>query len=82
MKPEITYGEFCHIEDPHGETTILPLDSCGGWVGCTKTYHTGWYCRLSAPGYLDSTEWSGPFESEEEAMASLVDTFDLDDCEV
>jgi hypothetical protein len=32
----------------------------------------GFYCRLSAPGYLDCTEWSGPFETEEEAVAELL----------
>ena len=37
----------------------------------------GWYARLSAPGYMDCTEWSGPFASEEEALADLVETFGL-----
>jgi hypothetical protein len=27
----------------------------------------GWFCRLSAPGYMDCTEWSGPYETEQEA---------------
>jgi hypothetical protein len=38
----------------------------------------GWFCRLSAPGYLDATEWSGPFERLSEAQKSLRDTFDVD----
>ena len=32
----------------------------------------GYFCRLSAPGYLDCTEWSGPFETLREAYEDLV----------
>ena len=32
----------------------------------------GIYWRLSAPGYMDCTEWSGPFETEEEAVADML----------
>jgi hypothetical protein len=39
----------------------------------------GWYGRLSAPGYLDATEWHGPFDSEQEALASVKEMFDVDD---
>lgn len=35
----------------------------------------GVYCRLSAPGYLDCTEWSGPFDTEEDAVADLLRTY-------
>lgn len=31
----------------------------------------GWYARLSAPGYLDCTEWDGPHETQYLAMESL-----------
>ena len=37
----------------------------------------GYVARLSAPGYMDCTEWEGPFGSVEEAMASLADHFDI-----
>lgn len=38
---------------------------------------TGFYCRLSASanGYLDCTEWDGPFQSEAEAYAHLLLTY-------
>ena len=39
----------------------------------------GWYSRLSAPGYLDCTDWSGPFESEQEALDYIMETFDIDE---
>jgi hypothetical protein len=32
----------------------------------------GWYHRLSAPGYLDRTDWIGPFETEAEARADCA----------
>ena len=35
----------------------------------------GWFGRLSAPGYLDSTDWSGPFDSEEEAYTFLNEIY-------
>jgi len=40
---------------------------------------TGWFARLSAPGYLDATEWSGPFESEDEATEYLDEMYGDDD---
>lgn len=35
----------------------------------------GWYSRLSAPGYLDCTEWSGPYETEDEALEDLFEMY-------
>jgi len=41
----------------------------------------GWFARLSAPGYMDCTDWCGPFKSEEEANKYLLDTYGDDDAE-
>ena len=38
----------------------------------------GWYCRLSADGYLDCTEWEGCFKTENGAMHHLIDTYGSD----
>ena len=38
----------------------------------------GWIARLSAPGYLDCTCWSGPFASDTAALAYLDDMYGLD----
>lgn len=35
----------------------------------------GWYARLSAHGYMDCTEWQGPYETEAEAARGLFETF-------
>ncbi len=39
---------------------------------------TGWFSRLSAPGY-DSTEWSGPFKSRAAAVKGLREMYPEDD---
>lgn len=38
----------------------------------------GWYGRLSAPGYLDATDWDGPYESDEEALRATMELFECD----
>lgn len=37
-----------------------------------------WYARLSAPGYMDATEWSGPHDTKADAMADLQREHDVD----
>ena len=37
----------------------------------------GWWARLSASGYLDCTDWHGPFPGLEEARNCIVDTYDV-----
>lgn len=36
---------------------------------------TGWAARLSAPGYLDATEWMGTYATAEEAALALVEIY-------
>src|SRR5262245_31050163 len=36
------------------------------------------WSRLTAPGYLDSTDWLGPFDTFAEARAALTETYDVD----
>jgi hypothetical protein len=35
----------------------------------------GWYGRLSAPGYLDCTDWTGPHSTEDEAAEALFELY-------
>jgi hypothetical protein len=35
----------------------------------------GYYHRLSTPGYLDCTNWSGPFDTENEAVADMLSVY-------
>lgn len=39
----------------------------------------GWFSRLNAPGYMDRTEWDGPFDSEVEAIAHQCELHEIDE---
>ena len=41
--------------------------------------HSGWYARLSAPGYMDRTDWDGPYPTRDAALASLLARFECDE---
>lgn len=34
-----------------------------------------YWSRLSAPGYLDCTDWIGPYDTAEQALEALYDMF-------
>jgi hypothetical protein len=40
-----------------------------------ETDECGFYSRLSAPGYLDCTNWFGPFQTEVEAVADILSNY-------
>lgn len=50
----------------------------GDPIGVEPEPVTGYFARLSAPGYLDATEWAGPFETLAEAREYIADTYDVD----
>lgn len=72
MKPQIVKGCFVRGEE-------------GDW--CPEEYadfepeerSDGFFARLSAPGYMDCTEWYGPFETCEEAADALYGMYGEDD---
>jgi hypothetical protein len=39
----------------------------------------GFYSRLSAPGYLNCTDWSGPYATEAEALKACMDQYGVDE---
>ena len=39
----------------------------------------GWYGRLSAPGYLDCTDWDGPYLTEVAALSSVQSFYEVDE---
>lgn len=54
------------------EATFRPTrDDVSPFVNGTPTddpeVKEGWYARFNASGYLDSTDWTGPYDTEEEA---------------
>lgn len=85
MQPETWHGTMwlCEV---NGETTLFPddvfskdqaADQCGVEEDDVLS-ETGWWARLSAPGYLDSTDWSGPFATEKAALDYLFNLHDID----
>jgi len=58
------------------EGTPDELDHPNGVEGLADAeYVHGYFARLSASGYMDCTEWAGPFETNAEAEEYLVDTY-------
>jgi hypothetical protein len=79
------YTSQTHWQDVEGQP-LVPED-CAEYRGneeAAKAYGLepeevktvfGWCARLSAPGYLDCTDWAGPFETEEEAIVALYEMY-------
>jgi len=84
MKPQYDDGAFERYENDKCETFIVPAGTCSASdiddMDISLTEHTigKWYYRLSASGYMDRTEWTGPFDTEEEARADLSDVYNCD----
>lgn len=75
-----SYERWSLIEDPKsGESSIVPAEYAGdrprGWTA--KDLGEGWGAHLSAPGYMDQTEWDAPHKTEAEAVAAVDSTFNL-----
>ena len=67
MTPEYYHGACVMTDDgwmPDDGSADDPAD-------CKE----GWLCRLSASGYLDCTDWHGPYASHVEALIALVDLY-------
>jgi hypothetical protein len=88
MQPEVWQGTMVAVEHK-GERSLFPEESftvdeaitetCGDdWEEVTVARATGFWCRLSAPGYMDCTEWDGPYSTEAEALAELSAQYDLE----
>lgn len=82
MLPEYDNSAFFLVTLMDGETAAIPED-----VFNRDDYPVGtrfervagsWWARLSAPGFLDATEWGGPFDTESEARAYIEDTYEVD----
>ena len=55
------------------DVAYMTADEAAEWTNDIP--EAGWYWRLSAAGYLDCTEWAGPFTSEESAVADMLCTY-------
>lgn len=88
MKPQIVQDDWMQIDTSEG-SFCLPTyalgdnpsaetiqDHCGGEYFGHETI-SGWGARLSAPGYLDCTDWC-VFDTEEEAKEYLREQYDAE----
>jgi len=86
MQPEYWFGVMYVVESKYGDTEYYDekRDVIDAWVEAgsdqDRKPHVvkGWWCRLSAPGYLDATDISGPFKSEKEARAFIEEHYEVD----
>jgi hypothetical protein len=52
-----------------------------GWnmpAGVLVECERGVFCRLSAPGYMDCTDWMGPYNTHSEARAAIAGFYEVD----
>lgn len=92
MQPEVYKGSYYSVETNEG-TCIIPVDVAGNVLRQSglqmfvqgalvspnepAVVQVGWLCRMSAPGYLDCTEWNA-CATKREAIAALHDMFGED----
>lgn len=88
MVPEIEHMSAWHVETTCG-TECVPVDVVGNAATLQDFVEgkllevdpelvSGWFARLSAPGYMDCTGWSGPFATEDEAREHIRDFYEVD----
>lgn len=73
MTPQAIRDDFIEYEID-GETFIVPEDVRDLIIEdatVTAEFQNRWFTRLSAAGFLDATEWSGPYRTEEGALWEL-----------
>jgi hypothetical protein len=85
MRPEYSDQPF-HLVETSGETHAIPADVFGTIERVAEEYDTSpdrvevvegkVWCRLQAPGYMDATDWSGPYDSLTEARAAIREDYD------
>ncbi len=82
MQPAIEFGTFIVGETTEGTVVLHPdvfeteKKRCKLLRSERWRKKQGWFGRLSAPGFFDCTDWSGPFDSEKEAKEFLSDMYD------
>lgn len=78
MRPQISSGPFLRVTHIDGSVDLFDGDDSPGQIDGTDEIETitdKFFHRLSAPGYLDCTDWSGPFDARVEAVEDLLRTY-------
>lgn len=82
MQRQIEHGAWWEVETDNDGTYYAPIDVepedvAGGHIASVKRI-TGYGARLSAPGYMDCTDWC-VFETEKEAVEYLDEYYPEDE---
>ena len=88
MVPQYTNDDFFTGETVCGEGVVAPCDAFGTAAAfatemeamptSVERVRGKWWARLSAPGYLDATDWNGPFDTEAQARESIESMYEVD----
>jgi hypothetical protein len=82
MVPEYVRDDFVEVENKYGEMRLIPADIAKDAMESdeeiTEHHKKKIFARLSAPGYMDSTDWGGPFDTIEEARKYIEDLWEVD----
>ena len=80
MQPMTSYADrWVRIDNKYGEGEVMDADDAPklGDGETVEELGAGWCARLSAPGYMDRTEWIGPYKTEARAIKALDEAVDL-----
>lgn len=86
MEPEFTNEPFVTVTDAHGESKSFPAEFYNPeeFPGDVERHEDAFFYRLSASGYLDATDWCGPFDTYHAAKEDCAMTYfadcGCDDC--
>lgn len=79
MTPQYAKGPFVYMDMLNGEFQWFPKDlEPNEYRLVEESPEDCWFARLSADGYLDCTDWSGPYKTLEEARNYIRDTWEVD----
>jgi hypothetical protein len=77
MRPETLRTQWVSFERRADSVTVPRADYETDASDDAIEESEGWRARLSAPGYLDCTEWGGVYPTEAEALRALAQDLDL-----
>jgi len=76
MVPHYSDGPFVTYEDEQGDEYHCPKGLEPPGSEATRAPR-GWYWRLSAPGYMDCTDWMGPERTLTDAKRALLREYEV-----
>lgn len=81
MKPAATFvhaKEMCEVTPLCNEFCALET-RCEHQDDYENGNAVGWYGYLTAAGYMDRTDYMGPFESSDEALNAVMEFYEVDE---